>query len=218
MGWLKTMKVINYLALLAVLINCSRLTLARPDGATATTPASTTIANNGGGGSSSAAATTARERSTKVSSERTKGKFFTSIYIMQEMRCWMRCRKLFVSDTSAVGNYWSFSWSSNPVRWWKPFTKNRFNVIWWLSTGRNGKKRRSMKNCFMRCGSRQCAFVWQGRMDGGFAFTVCLRKLVACFAVNKLSECRYVVACTKLKNAANWGVWMKVGKREQGGN
>lgn len=93
MGWLKTMRVIKYLALLAFLINCSQLTLARPDGATATTPSSTTIANNGSGGSSSASTTTttttARERSTKVSSERTKGKFFTSIYIMQEMRCWM---------------------------------------------------------------------------------------------------------------------------------
>lgn len=157
MGWLKTMKVIKYLALLAFLINCSQLTLARPDGATATTPSSTTIANNGSGSSSVATTTTtARERSTKVSSERTKGKFFTSIYIMARDAMLDGCRKLFVSDTSAVGNYWSFSWSSNPCDDEKPFTKNRFNVIWWLSTGRNGKKRRSMKNCFMRCRSRQC--------------------------------------------------------------
>lgn len=86
--WLKTMKLIKYLVLLVFLINCNRLTHASPppDGATkANNSAILNNSSNGSSNSSTNSAATNRERSTKVSSERMKGKFSMPLYIMQEM-------------------------------------------------------------------------------------------------------------------------------------
>lgn len=89
MGWQKTMKLIKYLALFGFLISCSQLTHAspRPDGAT---KANNSPSLNNSSSSSNSAATN-RERSTKVSSERMKGKFYEPIYITQDELSAVEC-------------------------------------------------------------------------------------------------------------------------------
>lgn len=79
MGWLKTMKSIKYLVLLAILINGSQSIHVTTTSSSIADGVTASISN-----SSSNNATTIRERSTKVSSERAKGKNFShSIYIMK---------------------------------------------------------------------------------------------------------------------------------------
>lgn len=101
MGWLRTVKSINRLVLLVLLINCNHLIEAASS--STSSPADGAIATVVVGGGS-IIATTIRERSAKFSSERIKGKLFVAIYITENDGCWMEANvESFSSDPA--GNY-----------------------------------------------------------------------------------------------------------------